>query len=91
MNKLESASLERSFLEIAKLTSRNFLPSLMRVIQSDRDYPTDVELRLSSVVSLLSAGVPESSVLDLVQDHLEGVADVRMLELSESPDATERK
>ena len=81
MKKLDPARLERLFCEIVKISSQNFLPSLMRVIQSDLDYPIDVELRLANVVSLLSAGISESAVLDLVQEHMEGIADVRMLEL----------
>ena len=86
MKKLDAASLDRLFLEIVKRTSQSFLLSLMRVMQSDSDYPLDFELRLDNVVSLLSAGVSESDVLDLVQDHLEGVADVRMLDLINSPE-----
>ena len=80
MIKLDYASIERSISAIVRLTSRNFLLSLMRVMQSDSDYPLDLELRLANACSLLAAGVSESSVLELVEDHLEGIADVRMLE-----------
>ena len=85
MKKLDPDHLERSLSMIMKLTSQNFLLSLMRVLQSGNNYPTDIDLRLDNVVSLLSAGVSEEAVLELVETHLEGVADVRMMELCTVP------
>ena len=85
MKKLDPDHLERAFATIVKLTTRNFLLSLMRMLQSGKNYPTDIDLRLDNVVSLLSAGVSEEAVLELVETHLEGVADVRMMELCTVP------